>query len=366
MEQKALLKDRRQASCGTSRLHAVEIAESRAKGAFLEQQNIINVAKANKNTKVVAIFITFDSDEDCDRALQMYRYRGPLLTRCMQSKEKRFDGQLLLARTAPEPMDLIWENLGHGWIQKAARKLASYTLTTAFLLCSFALILQSEKFQAELHSDYGDDVDCGSYTVDPNRPEWSTNEHYEQLLRTHKPTSSLLTPMDIERDLSPTHFNLTGGNTGVLPCFCTAILYSSKTTNCDTPGSCGIQAMTKFEFFDQSTLSWKPLCREWLTATNFQAAMSLISVFTIIAINLGLKLVLRKLVQVEGPETQTGAIVSLIGKLFMAMFLNTALLTLLINGSIHTLTGGETYVEGILHKLALLTVSSRTLVRAGT
>ncbi len=53
-------------------------------------------------------------------------------------------------------------------------------------------------------------------------------------------------------------------------------------------------------------------------------------VFGILSINITLKLILRTLVDLEAPDSQTGRIVSLTVKLFVALLLNTAIITLII------------------------------------
>ena len=67
--------------------------------------------------------------------------------------------------------------------------------------------------------------------------------------------------------------------------------------------------------------------------------MKLSAVLGVVATNVVLKMVLKKLINFEGPKDKTALITSLTIKLFLASLVNTAFLTLLINGNINLFLG---------------------------
>lgn len=84
-----------------------------------------NVHQTRKGSaKAVTAFITFEEEEGYNRCLQEYPDFG-MLYRLFQPYRKRLRGKRLRFRPAPDPTDIVWENLHHPYIERVLRQLVS-------------------------------------------------------------------------------------------------------------------------------------------------------------------------------------------------------------------------------------------------
>ena len=106
--------------------------------------------------------------------------------------------------------------------------------------------------------------------------------------------------------------------------------------------------MLSFPFDDEAAgvndATW---CKAWFETYTYITALKLAAVGGVVATNVLLKLVLKKLIDIEGPKDKTSLISSLTIKLFLASLVNTAFLTLLINGNIKLFLGGNQNNAGV-------------------
>jgi hypothetical protein len=156
-----------------------------------------------------------------------------------------------------------------------------------------------------------------------------------------------LTPLTIMQDQRPWEYlkyNLTDENVGYLGCFCQGIA-DRNALGCDVEGQqCGGKAMFKFEFGDRggpNPDTTYRYCEDWSEAVATKTGTIVGMIFGIIAINLTLKGVLRALVDLEAPDTETNRIVSLTLKLFAALLVNTCIITILIKGNPNSVSTGS-------------------------
>ena len=77
-------------------------------------------------------------------------------------------------------------------------------------------------------------------------------------------------------------------------------------------------------------------------------------IVAVLAVNAILKTLLKQFVEIEAPESETGRIVSLTIKLFLALLMNTALIDLVIQGNIQSLTGGSTIADQIMRDVEVM------------
>lgn len=317
---------------------------------------------------------------------------------------------------AAEPENLIWENLGLDFSERVVRVLVSWFLTCVFLTAGFALIFYAQQEQEKLADSYPT-LDCTPYQVNPfynsSAYTWSNGTKVYSTVG-----SNVLTPQTIVEDLRPSYYNLTEQNTGLLGCFCYALLDKSA-TGCKEPEHSG-ECNLNFKFEDENGVD-HTYCQKWVNQLRTVYLWSYGAVAGIVAINVMLKEILRKLVNLEvqsfylfffenfsrnlplvffcrstkdtiynifyvfltyylifsfvllslelnnssyqykAPESETQRIVSLTVKLFIALLVNTAIITLLIKGSISDLTGGSTFLDSMFRKMEVLQVKKNLL-----
>ena len=129
----------------------------------------------------------------------------------------------------------------------------------------------------------------------------------------------------------PEAFNLTE-TLGLRECYCAAVLEAD-----------GYDQMKSEKISDPTAPSdakQVPLCRDWFQGKIYAGALSMAAVGGIVFVNLFLEIMLNLCVKFERHENNTSRVKSLTFKLFAAMFVNTALLTLLINGKSRSLRRG--------------------------
>ena len=100
-----------------------------------------------------------------------------------------------------------------------------------------------------------------------------------------------------------------------------------------------------YTFYDKATDSMERYCTTQTRGTFFANAITYASTAIIIIINQVLILSLRRFVLFEKLSSQTAQLISLTMKLFIAQYVNTALLTLIINGNLN-LVGAKSIVIG--------------------
>jgi hypothetical protein len=72
--------------------------------------------------KAITAFITFEEEEGFHRCLSEYPDLG-FLYRFFQPAHKRLHGKRLRFRPAPDPTDIVWENLHHPFIERLLRQM---------------------------------------------------------------------------------------------------------------------------------------------------------------------------------------------------------------------------------------------------
>ena len=99
-----------------------------------------------------------------------------------------------------------------------------------------------------------------------------------------------------------------------------------------------------FEFENREGKTYT-YCEDWFIQTNQVTAIQYFMVMAIVVVNMMLKKVLRIFVDLEAPESETERIVSTTQKLFVALLMNTALLSLIIQGNVQRITGGASVAD---------------------
>lgn len=177
------------------------------------------------------------------------------------------DGRILLVRQAPEPSNILFKNLKYSPRNKFLRRCVTFLLTGLLISVSVSVVYLAQRFQGET------------------------------------PTSGIncqrgLTSEQVREDPSLTD------------CFCyhlgTAYAWNSE-------NEYGID------------------CKSWLTSYAIARGLAVLSVLTIVIVNFILKMTIKSLTQFEKHHSLTRQQESITNKLFVGLFLNTAIVLLVVN-----------------------------------
>ena len=111
-------------------------------------------------------FVTFLQDEDAMSAKRklgkpkpMTSWLGLFFTffPCLlRAKSKRFQGNLLSVKRAPDPSDIIWENLGIPWCRVVGRRMTTALATAAALCVGGGVVYLSSYIKGQVYDAYQD------------------------------------------------------------------------------------------------------------------------------------------------------------------------------------------------------------------
>jgi hypothetical protein len=107
----------------------------------------------------VTAYVTFEKKEGVLRCLREYPELG-VLHRLAQPAYKRLRGKRLRFRPAPDPSDVIWENLHYPYVSRVLRQLDVAVVTLTALLLSFTTIFMAELKKAKLERELGSPTSC--------------------------------------------------------------------------------------------------------------------------------------------------------------------------------------------------------------
>lgn len=117
-------------------------------------------------SQAVTAFVTFEEEEGIHRCLQEYPDLG-WLHRLFQPYYKRLHGKRLRFRPAPDPTDIIWENLHHPFLERVFRQLVS--------LLRISTLVNRGAFQSNSHLVIRRPADRGVDHASCAVPELRTN-----------------------------------------------------------------------------------------------------------------------------------------------------------------------------------------------
>ncbi|RHY34758.1 hypothetical protein DYB32_000693 [Aphanomyces invadans] len=247
--------------------------------------------KKNKGKGLVAVtaYITFEEEEGYLRCLREYPNLG-LLHRLFQPYHKRFLKKRMFIQTAPDPTDIIWENLDYTAMNRGFRVVVVNILALSLLCLSFIIIYAAKVKKNELTQKYGAPVSCPDGGV---------------------------TAWDVVQEQTSN-----SGDQTMVMCYCKAALLRTS-----------LKDAMNINFVDHRTGTSAKYCDSWGTQYLEIQALMVASVLIVVVINACLTPVLRYLVLKQKSHTRSGVVVATVTKIFIAQFFNTALIVLLLNAN---------------------------------
>ncbi|KAF1331981.1 Methyltransferase, partial [Globisporangium splendens] len=230
------------------------------------------------SAQAVTAFITFEEEEGFHRCLR-----------------KRLRGKRLRFRPAPDPSDIVWENLHHPFWERMLRQAIVGLITLAVLFVSFVLIFLAKLQKTKLEREFGRPTSC---------PAEVTKEAVVQ--------------DELEKQTGLVPYK------ALVECFCKNVLAADS-----------FRAMTQEAFFNPVTNRDEFYCKTWATSFIKTQLLSMLSVVMAVLVNVLLARILNVLVAMEKHHTESSQVVSRITKVFLAQFCNTALLMVVINANLN-------------------------------
>jgi len=227
----------------------------------------------------------------------------------------------------------VWENVPVSSLSRTCRVIIAAWISLITLAISYAMIYEATNV-ATLWKGNINNINCASYTTIVSRD-------YE-VYKYGADDSSTITYLDVLKDQNPVFYNFTSptdglGSYGYLQCYCKAVLLESQKND---PKNDAVAAMKAYKFYDGPSNSYQTYCNEQSGGSVLSTALGYIATFVIVLVNTNLSVIMDLCVAFERHNTFTGRVISKVTKLFIAQYINTAILSLIIAGDI-SLAGGK-------------------------
>jgi hypothetical protein len=249
-------------------------------------------------------FVMFENEKSLNLCKNDYRTSHSSINRFFQPKSLRFPEQTasgvklhpLWVRPAPEPSVILWENLEITGMEYQLRCILTNFLTFVIICVACGSIMMAKKYQNDYQSAIPAATECSDALVGCG---W---------------TSFTLSELDS----------------------CTTTIYSEyvrdRALKCFCKEQLGVYvnefgALTGTEELGKSI----PECKQYADNAYTSMALTVVAAFVVVALNIALQTVLKALTEVERHDSLSDESASVSFKIFLATFLNTALILLLVN-----------------------------------
>jgi hypothetical protein len=359
--------------------HALEHAEGKLekmvqKLAAIDDKIREEKQKVGTNNPVCA-YVTFSRNEGRLRMEDNYPNQAlPYLCQpCCKGKEALLRGKYRYhVGDAPEPENIWWENLAVSKKSRCCRKLFSALVTLVLLIISIGGISVVKGFNSKLARMYPP-VDCKSlrkqYTGDENGKITKIDVELDQLNLFLEPVLSGNESIKLkpgETYSGPTRLARKPTKDNVFQCYCQSVLLDPDDTvkehifapKADFMAQNITSALnlTKIDkdMLDEYDIVSKDLDMpkgSWCVKYAYDYAqitgLTFGSVILVVVINMVLKMCMKRLVKFEKPMSKGVYSLSLANKLFIVQLINTAIVTLIVNGNLESfqLGGGTAGVD---------------------
>ena len=382
---------------------------------------------------VLGAYITFENFESRRRCLEDYRSSGNWWGRMLQPYLLRFDKNLrprtaknpndnnasqagganepprrlasLHVRPAPDPSDVLWENLDASWCSRMCRRSMSTCATVLLLLLSFAIIWQGNYLQRQFQEQSPDLTLCGAiaeqYGNEGAARSVNSSAFLSEANRTDgyygivhsaalDATCATAIPVAATAEAAAKRVWLSFGNVSAnetylaafrgvgaaaaaggtaantTDCRSPCVDLDDKTLKCPVEVTSALTGKTTTQYFLRADVVAGCFCKQELAsrvaahgllgaalnlgetegtvcgdfAGSFAATNSiLLAVSLVVAfVNTALKGVLKTLARFEHHHSVSALSASIVLKVFLAQFLNTALIIVVVNAKLVALT----------------------------
>lgn len=131
----------------------------------------------------VAAFVVFQYCESFARCFEDYDHYSSFPFNLVYPNELKFRGNRLIVEKAPEPDQIVWENLEIGLRAKVIRRTLTALVSVFFMILCFIIILQASIYKSSFSNDIPDSTLCNGLIP----------QIYSNLSRTIDPQSMILT-----------------------------------------------------------------------------------------------------------------------------------------------------------------------------
>ncbi|OQR84545.1 transmembrane protein [Achlya hypogyna] len=310
-------------------------------------------------------FVVFNSVEAQQRCLRDYRTSGYSYARYFQPKDLRFEGKYPLhVRQAPEPSNIMWENLEVSATERRLRRYFTNFITFLLLLLSCAIISLAQSAQAKFSaatipnfcSEALPAVFTGNYSTIPN---YAWKLYWNQYPNVTCPLGSYYVGYTNKVAVTvPARGNATqclghcisttttlDKTCSTLPCFDPALV-DLKTRPCTTYLASDLlkcycepaleRAIQLYGWIDgpRKMYNYELPCQGYLKNYLAKNSALFLAAVTVIVVNLFLQTVLRAFADFERHTSESDRTSAMVLKLFFAQLLNTGIIVLLVNANL--------------------------------
>ncbi|KDO26761.1 hypothetical protein SPRG_20566 [Saprolegnia parasitica CBS 223.65] len=324
-------------------------------------------------------YIVFENTESRRRCLRDYRTSSSSWKRLWQPKDLRFRGQFaIIVEPAPEPSNIIWENLETSATSRFLRRSLTNILTFLLLLLSCGVISLANSSQRKFNVPvltnlcekiqhvyegpsstptdssrvgtlvWNDSILCGSdasFAI-----TFANVSAPPPLLPPFLNYNDVRPPQNLSRCISPC-FNVSvdaAATCGTLPCFTTDRMRTSNnaSSQCEAyaPDSilnCYCMPLLEAAIQKDGVLHgprqlWtnELPCQSYITAYLTKTSLLIAAALTVILVNVGLQGIFYAFASFERHSSESRKAAAVVLKLFFAQWINTAVIVLIVNASL--------------------------------
>ena len=264
------------------------------------------ISALEETTSAVCAFITFEDEEGVARALDMYPNTCcHRIGCCMKNDQKlEFEGKYypFAFREPKGPTEVIWENCEVTPKQRCTRSMITSSLSLLLILSTFIFVVAAKNQKAAVDRLYPPTI------CDPLTP----------------PTKKQVIADEFFADPS---YNVTSKQ-GHLACYCQKLI--------DDAGPMQEENVYNSEFPKNPKTGSTTWCVDWVQGQAQVQGFAFLAVAMVVAVNTVLTMIMRRLVIYEKHPFITDMFSSLTTKIFIAKFLNTAIVVVIVNATLET------------------------------